>query len=145
MLAGAYINGSAYRFSWRRNLYIWLLCFPLLPVSATMTTTLLYLTFPILLAPATRNELFQRHGIVAVLLPSGKAAVEGFSDLVDQILLAPRASTSPFILDRQCFGSCHIQRFRYRRISGARAGKRNDLRQTGRYMGCWMCRCSNCF
>lgn len=70
-----------------------------------MTTTLLYLTFPILLAPATRDELFQRHGIVAVLLPSGKAAVEGFSDLVDQILLAPRASTSPFILDRQCFVS----------------------------------------
>lgn len=55
-----------------------------------------YLTFRIPLAPATRDELFQRHGIVAVFLPSGKAAVEGFSDLVDQVLLAPRASTSLF-------------------------------------------------
>lgn len=62
--------------------------------------TVMTTTFPIPLAPETRDELFQRHGIIAVLLPSGSAAAEGFSDLVDQILLAPHKHKH--ILDRQC-------------------------------------------
>ncbi|USW59632.1 Putative protein kinase [Septoria linicola] len=57
-------------------------------------------TFPIIIAPATRDELYQRYGIFAVLVPFGAPAVEAFSDLVDQILLAPREFQPLF--DRQC-------------------------------------------
>lgn len=48
-------------------------------------------TFPqsIAIAPTSREELFIQYGVVAVLVPNSQAAVEGFSELVDQIILTP--------------------------------------------------------
>ncbi|KAI5357372.1 putative protein kinase [Septoria linicola] len=44
---------------------------------------------PMAVAPATCDELFTKYGIVAVFLPSGLPAIEAFSELVDEIILAP--------------------------------------------------------
>lgn len=54
---------------------------------------------PILVAPTTCDEIFSKYSIIAVFLPLGQPAIEAFSKLVDDVLLALQKHKA--ILDNQ--------------------------------------------